>query len=361
MLIGHGGNIYAMAKKLGCQPSDIIDMSSNVNPMGPPSGLIDFLKGKMGFVTALPEADSRHAAESFAAYAGIDPARVLAGNGSSQFIYSAPLCLKSKNALILGPTYSDYEDACRLHGATVRFAYSRASEQFIPDFDRLSEQAETADTIFICNPNNPTGVLIPREKLLAFCQSRPNQTFIIDESYMPFADDGENQSLANASLDNVVILVSISKIFKMPGLRVGFVISTPGTIEKFKSHIPPWNMNSLAQAAVIHIADQKEQMDQFTRNTRLFLDGQKKIFSKALETSPFLTLYPCVASFMLIGLPPWISAGELCAKLAEERILIRNCENFSGLDSSFIRVAFKEETSNLILADRLSQLAKRLD
>ena len=355
-MIGHGGNIYAMAKTLGCDPSDIIDMSSNVNPMGPPSGLIDFLKEKMDAVTALPEADSRLSATRFADYAGIAPERVLAGNGSSQFIYSAPLCLKAKNALIAGPTYSDYEDACRLHGVHVMFAHSRASKQFVPDFDRLSRQAESADVIFICNPNNPTGVLIPRDRLLAFCKSRPNSVFVIDESYMSFADDGENQSLADANLDNVVVLVSISKIFKMPGLRVGFVVSTPETIEKFKNHIPPWNMNSLAQAAVIHIADEKEAMDRFTLNTRLFLNRQKKMFLTALKTDASLTLYPGVASFMLIRLPLWISAGELCAKLAKEKILIRNCENFSGLDASFIRISFKEETSNLMLADRFNRL-----
>ena len=115
MLIGHGGNIYDLARRLGCAPAEIVDMSSNVNPLGPPPGLQAYLRDNLHVITALPEVDSNSLVRSFAERYDIDSKLVLAGNGSTQFIYSIPQALESKRALILGPTYADYADACRMH------------------------------------------------------------------------------------------------------------------------------------------------------------------------------------------------------------------------------------------------------
>jgi threonine-phosphate decarboxylase len=112
MLNGHGGNIYDIAQRLGCASSEIVDMSSNVNPLGPPPGLVDFLKANLNVITALPEVDSSLLVRSFADRYGVDPATVLAGNGSTQFIYSIPPALGIKKALIIGPTYADYALLC---------------------------------------------------------------------------------------------------------------------------------------------------------------------------------------------------------------------------------------------------------
>ncbi|MGD8262442.1 MAG: aminotransferase class I/II-fold pyridoxal phosphate-dependent enzyme, partial [Desulfobacterales bacterium] len=115
MIGGHGGNIYDMARRLGCLTTDIIDMSSNMNPLGPPPGLLDYLADNiLTATTQLPEVDSSEMTENFAAYLGVDAHRLLAGNGTTQFIYSIPRVLETRKALIVGPTYSDYVDACNL-------------------------------------------------------------------------------------------------------------------------------------------------------------------------------------------------------------------------------------------------------
>ncbi|VEN73774.1 conserved hypothetical protein [Candidatus Desulfarcum epimagneticum] len=356
MLTGHGGNIHQMSRETGRRPSDFIDMSSNVNPLGPPQGLVDFLKEKMPGISALPEPDSRGAAACFARDAGLDPRRVLAGNGTSLFIHSAPLCLGIRNALIAGPTYSEYEYVCRLHGARVTFAHSRASEGFVPDLDRLADRARGTDAVFVCNPNNPTGALIPGEKIKALCRSLPDTRFVIDESYMAFADGESRHSVAGAGLDNAAVLISISKIFKIPGLRVGFVTAPPGMIRKFKDHLPPWSMNTLAQEAVSRLSETKKEMDAFIARTRLFLNREKETFRQRMEGIRGLALFPAAASFMLIQLPPGEKSGDVCHRLAADGILIRDCANFSGLGPGFVRVSFKDEAANLELARRLRDI-----
>ena len=111
MTFGHGGNIYEVARRYGRRPSDIIDMSSNINPLGPPPGLIEFLHDNMAKITRLPEVDNQETIKHFAGFLAIEPERLLVGNGTTQFIYSMPRALGIKNPIVIGPTYSDYQDA----------------------------------------------------------------------------------------------------------------------------------------------------------------------------------------------------------------------------------------------------------
>jgi hypothetical protein len=160
MIGGHGGNIHELGRRLGCSPADITDLSSNVNPLGPPPGLREFLGEQLDAITALPEVDNRGTIQSYAEFLGISADRILAGNGTTQFIYSIPRGLSVKEALISGPTYSDYADACRLQGVAPRYCLALERQSFRPDIDRLEKEIGTADTVFICNPNNPPGALI---------------------------------------------------------------------------------------------------------------------------------------------------------------------------------------------------------
>ncbi|MBU0988094.1 MAG: aminotransferase class I/II-fold pyridoxal phosphate-dependent enzyme, partial [Proteobacteria bacterium] len=226
MLIGHGGNIYDLAQRLDCDPFEIIDMSSNVNPLPPMPGLMNFLKKNIHTITALPEADAQSAAQAFALRYSLDSDQVIAGNGSTQFIFAIPQALKTRRALILGPTYADYADACNMHAVPYDYFTASESLDFQPDIAAVSRQVKAYDTVFICNPNNPTGALIPKADLLRLARSCPNTYFIVDESYLPFVKAADQLSMLGCGLDNVLVLNSMSKIFRIPGLRIGFLISS---------------------------------------------------------------------------------------------------------------------------------------
>ena len=146
MLDGHGGNIYETARLLGCAPSEIIDMSSNINPLGPPTGLLDFLRKNIDAVTFLPEVDSREITAHFARYFDLAPDRLLTGNGTTQFIYMIPHVLETGDALILGPTFTDYADACRMHNVLPTMMTTDESDDFRPDICRLKQKIDGANT-----------------------------------------------------------------------------------------------------------------------------------------------------------------------------------------------------------------------
>ena len=187
MIQGHGGNIAALAAELNCRPDEIIDMSSNINPLGSVPGLIDHLRERMDRIRFLPEVDGHHAIQAIARLLGVAEERVLAGGGTTQFIYTACAALETRRALIVGPTYADYTDGCRVHGIEPEFFLAEAASGFAVDLQRLEASLAGCDTVFLCNPNNPTGQLIPHHDLLQLCRNHPRVRFIIDESYLPFA------------------------------------------------------------------------------------------------------------------------------------------------------------------------------
>jgi len=264
-----------------------------------------------------------------------------------------PHVLETRGALILGPTFADYADACRMHNILPAMMMADELDDFRPDLSRLEQKIEGKDTVFICNPNNPTGSLIPKEELEWLCRSHPGTNFIIDESYLPFVNLGENVSMIHPGLKNVVVLISISKIFKIPGLRIGFVVSCAETIKKFRRYLPPWSMNSLAQAVGRYLAAQETEVDLFIKKTKLFFEDQKREFYETFENILEVKVLPSTTPFVLIKLPHFLSPRHVCAQLAHDKILVRDCTNFNGLSDQFIRISLKTRKENRMVAERL--------
>jgi threonine-phosphate decarboxylase len=352
MIQGHGGNVFGLAERLGCRPEEIVDLSSNINPLGTLPGLVEHLKERLNRIRVLPEVDARGAIRAIAALLEVTEERVLAGSGTTQFIYATCQALQSQRVLIVGPTYADYADGCRVHAIEPDFFLATAADAFVPDLDRLAAILPGYDTVFLCNPNNPTGQLIPHQALHQLCAGHPQIRFIIDESYLPFVPADRDQGMSRCGLDNVIVLWSVSKIFGMPGLRAGFLVANDPIINRFRRLMQPWCVNSLAQEAVSFLGENQAMVAQFITQTRDYLATEARLFRERLAKSR-LILYPSTTSYVLIGLPAGRTATGVCQALAEQRILIRNCANFHGLDEGSIRIALKDPSTNELAAHHL--------
>ncbi len=359
MLKGHGGNSIELARQLGCPPQEIIDMSSNINPLGPPPGLIKYLRDQIDAIGKFPEVDSREITAQFADQCRIDFDRVLAGNGTTQFIYALPQALGIKSALIAGPTYSDYADACQLNNVKTTFVIAEESQNFQPDLEEIKKNLGVVDSVFICNPNNPTGSLIPADDLKALCQAHPDTIFIIDESYLSFIQGAEEKSIRRQDLSNLIVLVSISKIFAIPGLRIGFVVSSVERMKQLRRFLQPWSVNSLAQLASGYLMIQKDEVDAFIKKTNQLIIAERNRFVAALEDIPDIILYPSATNFLVARLQNRLNAAEVCSRLAGHKILVRNCDNFYGLTNRHIRISLKLPEHNLMLTQNLLHIAQQ--
>jgi threonine-phosphate decarboxylase len=176
---------------------------------------------------------------------------------------------------------------------------------------------------------------------------------------MPFVRDGETQSMLKSGLKNVIVLLSISKVFAIPGLRIGFVVAPSDLIAKFKRYLLPWSVNSLAQAAVFFLTAQGSSISNFINDTKEYIEIQRKDFSEAFKSVNSIKLYPSTTPFFLARLPNNISAESACNFLANDKILIRNCSNFPGLSNQFIRISLKTPLANRRLVDKLLELIER--
>jgi threonine-phosphate decarboxylase len=151
----------------------------------------------------------------------------------------------------------------------------------------------------------------------------------------------------------MIILNSMSKIFRIPGLRIGFLISSPNIVEKFAHYALPWSANSLAQVAVHYLMENRSETETFIQETRVFLEKEKKQFLSAFEHVPGIRVFSSTTSFVLAKLLGNHNAEDVYEYLVQRRILIRNCANFKGLSNHFFRVAFKTREINSMLNDHL--------
>ncbi len=358
MLKGHGGNRIELAKQLGCSPQEIVDMSSNINPLGPPPGLIKYLTNHIDAIGRFPEVDSREITTAFADQNRIDSDRVLAGNGTTQFIYTLPQALGIKKALIVGPTYSDYADACRLNHVETIFDIAEESQNFQPNLKAITKVLDDVDCAFICNPNNPTGSLIPADDLKVLCKAYPDKIFIVDESYLSFIEGADEKSIRRQDLDNLIVLISISKIFAIPGLRIGFVVSSAQRIRQLRRFLQPWSVNSIAQLATGYLMLQKDEMDAFIQKTNQMIIVERHRFVAAFETVAGITVYPSETNYFVARLHHSLKAEEVCRRLAEHKMMIRNCDNFKGLSERHIRISLKMSEHNRMLAQKLMEIVQ---
>jgi threonine-phosphate decarboxylase len=355
MIIGHGGNKAALARELGCHENEIVDMSANINPLGPPERITQVIQDHVSAIQSLPEPDARSVVQGFARYHDIDPGTVVAGNGTTWFIYILPLAMQARNVLILGPTYSDYADACRMHKIEPKYWIAEPEAGFSPDLEAVSELAADADLVFVCNPNNPTGVLLDPPFIITLLQRHPRTCFVVDESYLPFVTDGDDRSLIHAGeYANLLVLSSMSKIFAIPGLRTGFLNGATNLIEKVRSYSQPWNINALAQVVIKDIYDHPEQIVPFYKKTRAFIAREKHWFLKEEAAIPGLVPVAGHTGFVLARLL-YHTAPQVCRRVGQDRILIRDCSNFHGLNHRFVRFSLKDRESNLKLAASLKK------
>ncbi len=198
--------------------------------------------------------------------------------------------------------------------------------------------------------------MIPKMTLVKLCQEYPDIRFVIDESYLPFVAHGDQESMLCTGLTNVIIFNSMSKIFAVPGLRIGFMVAAPYVIQKFQQHWPPWSVNSLAQKAILWLMQRKDATDRFIRQTVRFVQTEKEQFAALLKDNTSIRQFPSSTGFMLARINGNKTATDVSEKLLQQKILIRNCANFEGLSENYFRVTLKSAQINRMLAEGLSAL-----
>lgn len=350
----HGGNIWKLARQTGKTPDGICDFSANLNPLGPPEWLRACLSAEVSSLCHYPDPHCTRLISAAAARFAVKPKCVIAGNGSTEILYVLPRAVSARRAAIPVPSYADYETAASLVGLPIEKFPLRKEDGFTLNIEELARWIEPGDLVMLGQPNNPTGVLSEAQALRKLAKRHPEATFVIDESFLFFVEGAS--SLIQNRPDNVIVLLSLTKFYAIPGLRLGLAVAAPNIIANIRRLLPPWSVNTLAQAAGIEaLADEAyaAKTRAFVRDERLWLCGQ-------LADIPGLNVYPGSANFLLVRMDPACGdADRLAATLLASDIAIRVCANFAGLDASYFRVAVRTRPENIRLCKALTRTLDR--
>lgn len=349
MEYGHGGHLRKLASRAGIPAGDLLDFSANLNPLGPPEWYRALVSSRLGETVHYPDPECLSLLEAAASRYSVGKEEILPGNGSSELLYLLPRLFPSSRALIPVPAYGDYAAAARAAGLAVEKMLLKEEEGFVLDPVRLERHLQDGDLVFIGRPNNPTGTLCHADALRQAARRHPAATFVVDEAFADFVPGMD--SLTQRRPPNVIVLLSLTKFFAIPGLRLGCAVGDPDVIGRMRDIMPPWSVNTLAQA----VGTEALKDDAYARRTRELVRKEREALAAALAALGGLTVYPGEANFLLVRLGAGsIGAPQLAGILLKKGIAIRVCNNFDGLDDRFFRVAVRtgEENARLCAALR---------
>lgn len=338
--VTHGG-VYSAG--LEFDPK-ILDFSSNVNPLGFPSVIGNDLKKSSGLFSVYPDSDSTRLRDHLEKYTGISKNQIIVGNGATEIIYNFSKAFLNKcNVSIPIPTFGEYESAAKLNGARVSYFKTMNLNQ---DIDNFLKTISKNHCIFVCNPNNPTGVLTSQKNMLKILDLSHDKSALVfvDECFIELASNPKESMVSKLyEFDNLFILRSMTKSFGLAGLRVGYGLGSKKMIEILNKIKIPWNVSGIAQNIAIRALSSRSHLEK----TRKLIEKERTFLNRSISKIPGFRCYDSGANFILIKSK--ISSKQLQKKLLRKNILIRDCSSFRGLDSKFIRIAVRTHGENLRL------------
>lgn len=342
----HGGDIYSYAEILKKTPEHIIDMSASINPLPLPEKISQKVYEKFALLNRYPDTEARKFRKILEELYGIPYSSTICGNGSTELIYLAVASFNPRSVLILEPTFIEYERACKVNMIrNISRVFSLKAEEIL---DKTFKTLKTShyDMVFLCNPNNPTGWLIGKDKILWLIKNFKNTLFIIDEAFIDFVP--QESVLSEAILmQNTLVLRSLTKFYGMAGLRFGYAAGNIKLIDKIRENQQPWNTNSIAQ----WIAEEMIRDESFRLKSFEFFKKEKEFFELSMRNLA-LEYFSSVANFYLLR----FSKTYIHKQLIKKGILVRNCSNFYGLNEYFIRVSVKTRKENSIFFEELQKV-----
>lgn len=349
----HGSDLEKIAEYYHLDKNEIIRFGANVNPLGLSDSVKSDLAEHLDIISSYPDRNYTSLKNAVGAYTGADTAHIVVGNGSTELISLLISQRSAKKALVLGPTYSEYERELSLTGGSITHYDLKESGNFVLDTeDFLRHLTPDIDLLILCNPNNPTSSAIRTgeiEKILAFCQKQ-NTFVMIDETYVEFAPDICEITAVPlaAKYDNLMVIRGVSKFFAAPGLRFGYgITSNSAFLKALLIHQNPWSLNSVGAYVGERMLCDKD----YITNTRNLICPERERLCRKLSEIPGIKIYKPYGNFILVRiLKESVTSFDVFEAAIKEKMMIRDCSSFKSLDGEYIRfcIMMPEDNDRLL-------------
>lgn len=340
----HGGNIEELARKYNLKKENIIDFSANINPLGLSENVKKAIIKSIDEINIYPDITYYNLKKSISNYEKTTPDYLTLGNGAAEVIFNLVRAVNPKKALLLAPTFGEYEEALLSVNSKIEYYMLSEGNNWDIGIDILDQINEAINIIFICNPNNPTGRLTDRNIILKILEKTKKYNCIvaIDESFLDFVKENEEYTLLKyiEVYNNLFIIKSLTKFFAMPGLRIGYGITSNIDLVKKISNISiPWNINILAEKSTIKALEEKE----YIKNTIDYIENEKNKFYNELCKFKDLKVFKPSVNYIMFKVDKNIDLKE---EMMKENISIRSCSNYNGLNNKYYRIAVRKREEN---------------
>lgn len=344
----HGGNIYDKNVRL--------DYSVNINPFGMPESVREAAVRGVELSGSYPDIHKRELSGALSATLRVAQKRLVIGSGAAELIYALAEAVRPKKALIVGPTFSEYEKALSVCGCEVCFYLADRAEGYAVTERLLRQVADTEelDMVCLCNPNNPTGKVLPQpiaEQLARVCEERGIR-LLVDECFLEFSEEEKERSFRKFQemYSGILVLRAFTKLYAMPGLRLGYLIAgKEKDAEEIKRFLPPWNVSYPAQLAGVAALRERE----FVRRSRSFLCKEREWLERQLCEAGYRVFPSDTIFFMFEG------SEDLQEYCLLHGVYIRDAASFRGVEKGTWRIGVKTREENRQLVEILQMAADR--
>ena len=331
---------------------NIIDFSSNITPLGTPNSAKLIIKKNLDKVHFYPDPKSENVVSSLEQYTHLSKSNIIIGNGAIEILYNFCFAFLSKTTKVLihVPTFQEYETAVKLSNSKI--LYFKSLNLSI-NIDSFILQIPKNGCVFLCNPNNPTGELLSKKQLLSIiiAAKKLEAIVFIDECFIELVPESNESVMSYVKkYDNLFILRSLTKSFGLPGLRIGYGCGSKQIIQILQKIKIPWSVNSLAQDVAIAVIKNISHL----KKSNLIIKKELQYLEYSISNLEGFECSSSSTNFILIKTK--YDSTKLQMKLLKDKILIRDCKNFRGLDNHYIRIAVKSHKYNIKLVRALGKI-----
>ena len=358
-VLPHGGNLAASAAALGVRPGQLLDASASLAPLRPRVAWAAAWAGaSLAGLRPYPDRDQRALRAAIARLHGLEPAWVLPGNGAAElFTWAAREAAAAGPSALPAPGFADYGRALACWGGAVQpwplpLQWDRAFGQALPP------PPAAAAALWITNPHNPTGQLWSRASIEALLAA--HRLVIVDEAFLPLVPGGEAQSLVPllAAHPNLVVIRSLTKLYGLAGLRLGYALAQPERLRRWATWRDPWPINGLAMALGLRLLNDPARYRRQCAWVQAWSAREgawlaTSIAALAAGPAGRLVPMPSAANYLLVrGTGSLVPLREGLEQ--RHRILVRDCRSFAGLDGRWLRIGLQDRRGNQRLLRALS-------
>lgn len=340
----HGANPQYIYEKTNLEmPVGAIDFSANINPLGPPPVLLRKWFDLFQTVQLYPDPFASRLKEKISNQYGIPSKQLLIGNGAAEIISLLGRILAGKKVLLLQPAFSEYEEVCRINNCDIYHHYLSEETGWELSLAKLEKDIRQVDAVFLCNPNNPTGIFYPKnlvEELLDICMQN-DCSVILDEAFYDFVVGYEDMLPLLKNYPNLIILRSLTKMYSIPGIRLGYVFASEELITQLQHLQSQWSINGIALKAGELLIEQEE----FLNNTQSYIEGEKKKLFSFFKNKHFV-YSNSAANYYLLKDPRLTDQKEFLTFLLNNGIIARHTYNYPSLEGRWLRFAVKSKEQN---------------